>query len=109
MKYCPECGKENKDSNKFCLKCGAPFEEEAKAEELCCPNCGVTIEEADDFCPECGTPLKGELEYEEEESAPQTGKNYVQTSYHWGPGEIFLGVLGVGGVIGLIWLFTIIG
>lgn len=32
--YCPNCGKENKDTAKFCEKCGAPLQEAAKEESV---------------------------------------------------------------------------
>lgn len=28
MKYCPKCGKENSDENKFCVGCGSSFNED---------------------------------------------------------------------------------
>lgn len=66
-----------------------------------CSKCGQGNDDECRFCSKCGAAFYG--------SDSQYEKKTVQTSYHWGPGEIFLGILGVGGVIGLIWLFTVIG
>jgi class 3 adenylate cyclase/tetratricopeptide (TPR) repeat protein len=48
---CPKCQFENRESVKFCEKCGTKL-------ELVCPNCGARIPLDREFCGECGTALR---------------------------------------------------
>lgn len=62
------------------------------------------------YCSKCGQPNNNDAVNCSKCGEPFDTKNQpVKYTYHWGPGEIFLGILGVGGVIGLIWLFTVVG
>jgi class 3 adenylate cyclase len=47
---CSKCGKENRESRKFCAKCGAPL-------TVTCSKCGAPNQPEEDFCGECGTAL----------------------------------------------------
>lgn len=55
-KYCPECGTELKEGDKFCSSCGATVEhiEEAEVGKRFCPKCGVELVEGVEFCSSCG-------------------------------------------------------
>lgn len=50
---CIYCGAKINRNAKFCPKCGKA-QKEIKLE---CPNCGATISASDKFCPECGKPV----------------------------------------------------
>ena len=52
IKYCQECGFKANINDKFCIKCGAKFEEELK-----CDNCGASVNHGDLFCMNCGNKL----------------------------------------------------
>ena len=55
--FCPKCGTKNSDA--FCVKCGAPRPASANFEPYYCSKCGTKIESPDDmFCPKCGNKLK---------------------------------------------------
>ena len=68
-KYCPQCGKENKETikecpkchnlvafqAKFCPDCGTELFEKDKV--ILCNNCGKIIKEHERFCPDCGKPV----------------------------------------------------
>ncbi len=65
-KQCPQCGAENADSSKFCLKCGAPLPAQAPAApaggapaggQVTCPSCGASNAAGSKFCLKCGQPL----------------------------------------------------
>ena len=47
---CSKCGGENRESRKFCAKCGARLAPQ-------CPQCHASNEPGEDFCGECGTAL----------------------------------------------------
>ena len=47
---CSKCGGENRESRKFCAKCGARLAHQ-------CPQCHASNEPGEDFCGECGTAL----------------------------------------------------
>src|SRR5436309_5411526 len=47
---CPQCGTDNRDGTKFCVKCGAGL-------AAACPTCGAPFQVGDVFCGECGTQL----------------------------------------------------
>ena len=47
---CPSCGSENRESAKFCARCGQSL-------TLACPSCGNAYQSGDLFCAECGTAL----------------------------------------------------
>lgn len=60
---CSNCGAENSDNFKFCVKCGAPLEvlqitdPEQRPRLKVCPKCGQTYEDNIKFCMKDGTPL----------------------------------------------------
>jgi len=43
---CPNCGKNNKDVGKFCVKCGSPLSEQ----KYYCPNCLTDYFNGEKFC-----------------------------------------------------------
>ena len=53
LKSCPNCGAQVGADDKFCISCGAKFEENLK-----CPNCGASVGEGDKFCTNCGNEIK---------------------------------------------------
>ena len=69
FKYCPQCGKENKETIKECPKCHNIVAFKAKYCPDCgtelfdkdkviiCNNCGRIIKEHERFCPDCGKPV----------------------------------------------------
>ena len=54
MKSCHFCGHENKDTAKFCVKCGKSLEKH-------CPKCDAAVGEEEIYCPQCGTRLDGKV------------------------------------------------
>ena len=55
MKTCPKCGKELKDTAKFCGGCGTKLEAApAPAPEAVCPSCGNALRPGAKFCGKCG-------------------------------------------------------
>ena len=50
---CPRCHAGNRDSRRFCAKCGAPL-------AAMCPGCGFVNEPDEDFCGGCGRALVDE-------------------------------------------------
>ena len=48
---CPKCQFDNREGAKFCLECGAKFEQP-------CPECGKSLPLSAKFCDECGHDLK---------------------------------------------------
>jgi class 3 adenylate cyclase len=50
MMHCPRCQHENRESRRFCSKCGAAL-------AAACPSCGFTNEPGDEFCGGCGARL----------------------------------------------------
>lgn len=69
FKYCPQCGKENRESIKECPKCHNVVAFQAKYCPDCgtelfdkdkvviCGNCGRIIKDHEHFCPDCGKPV----------------------------------------------------
>ena len=69
FKYCPQCGKENKETIKECPKCHNLVAFKAKYcpdcgtelfdkdQVIICNNCGRIIKEHEKFCPDCGKPV----------------------------------------------------
>jgi class 3 adenylate cyclase/predicted ATPase len=47
---CSKCGSDNRESRKFCAKCGAPL-------TVTCSKCSASNQPGEDFCGECGTAL----------------------------------------------------
>ncbi len=47
---CSKCGTDNRESGRFCAKCGAPL-------GLWCPECNFANEPHEDFCGGCGKRL----------------------------------------------------
>jgi len=52
MTRCSKCGKDNKDTAKFCTGCGARLSRS-------CPQCGAAVPPEAKFCTECGSSLAG--------------------------------------------------
>jgi class 3 adenylate cyclase/tetratricopeptide (TPR) repeat protein len=50
---CPQCHSGNRDSRRFCAKCGTPL-------AAMCPECGFVNEPHEDFCGGCGKALTGD-------------------------------------------------
>lgn len=69
FKFCPQCGKENKETIKecpnchnlvafkanFCPDCGSELFDKDKV--ILCNNCGKIIKDYEKFCPDCGKPV----------------------------------------------------
>lgn len=67
--YCPQCGKQNKESikecpnchnivafrAKYCPDCGSELFDKDTA--IICKNCGKLIKDHEKFCPDCGKPV----------------------------------------------------
>ncbi len=49
---CENCGNENPEGAKFCIKCGKELKTPQPA---VCPNCGTQVTPGTFFCPSCGT------------------------------------------------------
>jgi predicted ATPase/class 3 adenylate cyclase len=52
MIFCPNCGHQNRRSNRFCGQCGNPL-------PLMCPACGAANPVGNRFCGACGSALSG--------------------------------------------------
>ncbi len=65
-KTCPECGKEQDESFKFCKNCGTLLVDENKNNNSddvkICPECGASQGKSSKFCINCGTSLSEEKE-----------------------------------------------
>lgn len=65
MIICPQCGRENEDSFKYCLGCGlqlpkpAPVVQAAPPQPqiIPCPHCGTPVPSNFKFCGACGNPI----------------------------------------------------
>lgn len=53
MIKCPNCGKRNRNDNKFCGECGTDLSEA----KMICPNCEKIHFEGENFCTNCGSEL----------------------------------------------------
>lgn len=85
-KRCPGCGREMKDTDLFCIHCGAKYEEGSHTEaaggapESACPYCGGKVGPKDRFCMSCGREQPG---FEQAERQPESGfgmDDFVQAS-----------------------------
>lgn len=74
-KKCLKCGLDCSDEDKFCIRCGAKFEDEKESKKIC-PYCGTECAESDLFCVHCGKPLK---QGESENSAAPSDRAQVTT------------------------------
>ena len=102
--FCPRCGKEVEEGDKFCRYCGAPIEhiKETEVTEVgkrFCPRCGKEVEEGDKFCSSCGARI-GEISMEKADAGARF-VSYILDS-------IILAVIGfiIGFVLGLWWAVT---
>lgn len=59
-KECPRCKILNRDSAKFCSRCGFNFAGKSSASDDTnkCPNCRLEVRESSKFCPHCGARIK---------------------------------------------------
>lgn len=74
MNICPNCGCENKDSNKFCDQCGTELVNEIKF----CPECGAELKNNPRFCPQCGHMNYGEKQKKNDIAKPEDKKSKIQ-------------------------------
>lgn len=59
--FCPKCGKEVKEVERFCSSCGAVIDHKKGVEvgKKPCPRCGMELVGKERFCSFCGTELRG--------------------------------------------------
>lgn len=68
MRYCVKCGKDVRETWKFCLSCGAEVPAEgdqappADGASVICRRCGRRVDRADAFCSGCGRSLSGDAQ-----------------------------------------------
>jgi uncharacterized membrane protein/ribosomal protein L40E len=55
--FCPKCGAENTEGNKYCQKCGAPLAVETPKPTGVCAKCGTKNAEGTKYCQSCGSML----------------------------------------------------
>jgi uncharacterized membrane protein len=55
--FCPKCGAENTEGNKYCQKCGAALSVEAPRPTGVCAKCGTKNAEGTKYCQNCGSML----------------------------------------------------
>ena len=55
--FCPKCGAENTEGNKYCQKCGAPLAVEIPKPTGVCAKCGTKNAEGTKYCQSCGSML----------------------------------------------------
>jgi uncharacterized membrane protein/ribosomal protein L40E len=55
--FCPKCGAENTEGNKYCQKCGATVSVEAPKPTGVCAKCGTKNAEGTKYCQSCGSML----------------------------------------------------
>jgi uncharacterized membrane protein len=55
--FCPKCGVDNAEGNKFCQKCGAALAVEAPKPTGVCAKCGTKNAEGTKYCQSCGSML----------------------------------------------------
>ncbi|MBN2098715.1 MAG: zinc ribbon domain-containing protein [Dehalococcoidia bacterium] len=55
--FCPKCGEENTEGNKYCQKCGAPLSIETPKPTGLCAKCGTQNAEGTKYCQSCGSML----------------------------------------------------
>jgi len=54
---CPNCGQENQEGSKFCVKCGKGVNEAGKETNICCSSCGEENYQGALFCAHCGASI----------------------------------------------------
>jgi uncharacterized membrane protein/ribosomal protein L40E len=55
--FCPKCGAENTEGNKYCQKCGATLSVETPKPTGVCAKCGTQNAEGTKYCQNCGSML----------------------------------------------------
>jgi uncharacterized membrane protein/ribosomal protein L40E len=55
--FCPKCGAENTEGNKYCQKCGATVSVETPKPTGVCAKCGTKNTEGTKYCQNCGSML----------------------------------------------------
>jgi uncharacterized membrane protein/ribosomal protein L40E len=53
--FCPKCGAENTEGNKYCQKCGATVSVETPKPTGVCAKCGTKNAEGTKYCQNCGS------------------------------------------------------
>ena len=96
MRYCPECGTENKPTNKFCEKCGERFLKENKKT--------VTGEEKQQNVTQCENThiSKNYSESAENYNAPTQSSKINHTGV--GKASLILGIMGI--IIGILFMWV---
>jgi uncharacterized membrane protein/ribosomal protein L40E len=56
--FCPKCGAENTEGNKYCQKCGATVSVETPKPTGVCAKCGTKNAEGTKYCQSCGSMLE---------------------------------------------------
>lgn len=92
MKYCSNCGKELKDDDLFCSKCGTKQILERK-----CINCGIKLDEDAVFCPKCGTKQESETIVENSTSINNYPNRITKKEYNLNQGPIDLEMIQIPG------------
>ena len=81
MKICKNCGKQLKDTAKFCYFCGNKADEEIKR---FCDDCGAEITGEMTFCPECGKHVSDVSAYTDADAAGRSAET-AQSDPHFVP------------------------
>lgn len=89
---CPNCGKELKDDDLFCSKCGTKQILERK-----CINCGIKLDEDAVFCPKCGTKQESETIVEDSTSINNYPNRITKEEYNLNQGPIDLEMIQIPG------------
>lgn len=55
--FCPKCGVENTEGNKYCQKCGAALAADVAKPTGVCAKCGTKNAEGTKYCQNCGSML----------------------------------------------------
>jgi len=80
MKSCPKCGKELKDTAKFCGGCGSPQPEAAPSSPTGaqCPQCGKELKPGAKFCGGCGAKVGGSAPAPAQQQSVQPDGNQLE-------------------------------
>ena len=99
--FCPKCGKEVKEGDRFCGSCGATIEpiKVEKVGKRVCSKCGAELVEGAKFCSSCGARI-GEISMEKAGAGARFGSYILD----W----IIVSVIGfiLGALLGFWWTVT---